>query len=237
MRGISSCVVVVALLACGGARAAQFTGEATAYRGVIQPSENGGGGYCGITELPTAARTYFAALNRAQFGSQGEDGCGRCARARCIDQRCRNNGWVTVLLVDRCYECAHGDIDFSNPAFLEMTGHAPHRLNIEWDFVPCPSHLLGGGGNVEFYLKDGINPYWVAVQPRNALQKVVSVTINGQPTTLLQGSYFYVWSFSGGAVPSTLTIRATAENGEVIEGYTAHIAEKTVIKTGQQFSL
>ena len=49
----------------------------------------------------------------------------RCARVRCVDPECRVRGKdVTVMIVDQCPECKKGDLDFSIPAYRDITGTA-----------------------------------------------------------------------------------------------------------------
>ena len=51
---------------------------------------------------------------------------------------------VRAWLCDcRCPECKEGDIDFSNPSFLQLTGLRPDRVKIEWSFTPCAPYING----------------------------------------------------------------------------------------------
>lgn len=65
--------------------------------------------------------------------------------ARCVDPRCKvQNRWVKVYLVDQCPTCPGQDLDFSDPAFLELTGLTPDRVKIDWHFAPCGPQISGG---------------------------------------------------------------------------------------------
>ena len=76
----------------------------------------------------------YAAINAKQW-SKGA-WCGACVVARCADKACKATAPVVVQILDECPECALGDLDFSVPAFKELTGLSPSRVAIEWQFLP-----------------------------------------------------------------------------------------------------
>lgn len=48
-------------------------------------------------------------------------------------------------LARRCatWDCKLGNLDFSNQAFLELTGLSPDRVKIEWQFTSCTPYTAG----------------------------------------------------------------------------------------------
>lgn len=40
-------------------------------------------------------------------------------------------------------DCKQGNLDFSNPAFLELTGLSPDRVKIEWQWTSCAPYIQG----------------------------------------------------------------------------------------------
>ena len=49
-----------------------------------------------------------------------------------------------MQIVDKCPECAHGDVDFSIPVYRDITGMWPHRLRISWEWSDCSDNMQGG---------------------------------------------------------------------------------------------
>ncbi|HWQ15231.1 MAG TPA: expansin EXLX1 family cellulose-binding protein [Roseiflexaceae bacterium] len=72
------------------------------------------------------------------------------------------NGAVTVRVVDRCPECAAGDVDMSPQAFAQIAPLAAGRVPITWRLVSPPVT-----GRIVYKFKEGSNPWWMAVQIRN----------------------------------------------------------------------
>jgi hypothetical protein len=119
--------------------AQQFIGDGTAYSDAV---DNGKGFACSMRELAIPFKTHFAAINIKQW----EDGkaCGRCIKARCVDERCTvKDKEVLVQVVDLCPECKEGDVDFSFPAYKDITGLWPHRLSVEWTWSSCAPEIDG----------------------------------------------------------------------------------------------
>lgn len=95
---------------------AAFKGEGTAYSDMV---ESGIGFACSYRHFSDPTKKYFAAINSAQWDN-GKN-CGKCVKAWCVDDFCTvKNEPVTVMIVDKCPECAHGDLDFSIPAYREV---------------------------------------------------------------------------------------------------------------------
>ncbi|EGZ29133.1 hypothetical protein PHYSODRAFT_343985 [Phytophthora sojae] len=185
-----------------------FTGDATAYT-LGQTSA----GNCNMMSALDFATTDYAALNDKQW--DGLQNCGRCAEVSCDDDRCADRSTsVVVQILDRCPECAYGDLDLSPSVFTTLTGSTPSRYTIKWKFVDCPV-----SGNVNYCLKGGSNNYWTAVQPTNFATGVKSLQINGQDTTMLGSAYYYL--LDGASQTQTdltsVTVSMTDVNGNSIE--------------------
>jgi hypothetical protein len=74
-----------------------FAGDGTAFSDSV--NNTGAGFACSYRYLNDRQSRFFAAINQAQW----EEGrtCGRCARARCVDERCPvRNEDVVVSIVD-----------------------------------------------------------------------------------------------------------------------------------------
>lgn len=76
-----------------------------------------------------------------------------------------------VYLVDQCPTCPGRDLDFSNPAFRELTGLSPDRVKIEWCTWAGGGGLVCGAGwlGVKQVFKSTQQPKWVVKsmqQPR-----------------------------------------------------------------------
>ncbi|HZD56226.1 MAG TPA: expansin EXLX1 family cellulose-binding protein [Anaerolineales bacterium] len=71
-------------------------------------------------------------------------------------------GTVTVRIVDRCPECAPGDVDLSKEAFALIADLVAGRVPIRWRIVSPELQ-----GPIVYRFKEGSNPYWTAVQIRN----------------------------------------------------------------------
>jgi len=95
-----------------------------------------------------------AAMNQEDYAESAA--CGTCTRIE------GPNGVVTVRIVDRCPECAPGDIDMSPQAFEQIAEIAQGRVPITWTYVPCEVE-----GPIRYQFKEGSNQWWSAVQIRN----------------------------------------------------------------------
>ena len=117
-----------------------------------------GSGNCGFPATPDDLRV--AAMNQTDYA--GSAACGTCARIT------GPTGSVTVRVVDRCPECAPGDIDLSPSAFDEIAERSAGRVPIAWTYVPCDV-----AGGLVYHFKDGSNPWWTGVQVRNHRHAIV----------------------------------------------------------------
>jgi expansin (peptidoglycan-binding protein) len=158
---------------------------------------------------PPSVATNYAALNDVQWSNLAH--CGRCAKVRCIDARCKSRDSEIVTIVDRCPECKHGDLDLSPSVWKTITGVDPSRLAIEWSFIDCPV-----SGPLNMCLKTGSSPYWMAFQPSNIVTGVTSMTVNGFATSVMDSAYYFLVDMKGWQVPMTdLHVDITFIDGSV----------------------
>ncbi len=123
---------------------AEHSGEGTYYAA-------DGSGNCSFDPSPN--NLMVAAMNQTDY--QTSAACGRCAAIDGPD------GSVTVRIVDRCPECAPGDIDMSPQAFEKIAPIADGRVPIKWKYVGCDAPAAVG-----YHFKEGSNQWWTAVQVR-----------------------------------------------------------------------
>ena len=177
--------------------ATERSGEGTYY-------DADGSGNCSFDPSPDDLRV--AAMNQTDY--DGSAACGACAAVDGPD------GSVTVRIVDRCPECAPGDIDLSAAAFGLIADPHAGRVPITWRYVPCDV-----SGPVRYRFKEGSNPYWTAIQVRNHRHAVASLEARpagGEWRALPRETYNYFIAESGlGGDP--IDLRVTDVLGEVIE--------------------
>ncbi|KAG9413855.1 hypothetical protein AC1031_013064 [Aphanomyces cochlioides] len=211
----------LAMIGLFATAAQSFTGDVTTY------SSDFHGGNCGFQQLfgnfHSAAQIYFAALNAKQWNFNME--CGRCAQVTCTSNECAGGSPITVMITDQCPECLHGALDLSNQGFEKLTGgRTTGRFKIEWAFVDCPSDFVQGP--VEYDIKDGSNPNWIAFQPRNFARPVAKVEMKTiaspdwitlkDPTVKNIGFYFIAEPTRSKFDLSYVEIRTTSTTGDVI---------------------
>ncbi|KDD77108.1 hypothetical protein H632_c17p0, partial [Helicosporidium sp. ATCC 50920] len=184
-----------------------YTGDGTAFSGAVDNSQASKFA-CGLHYLDSWASKYFVAMNNAQWN----DGlaCGRCVKARCVDPKCPVQGQeILAQVVDKCPECAEGDLDFSYPAYSLVTGSWPNRLKVSWEWADCSPFV---SGDISIYPKDGGSQYWQAFFFANARYPIAQATINGEP---LQRQTFGFWTHSGNVAPGS-TIQLVSETGQTV---------------------
>ncbi|NJK81721.1 MAG: lipoprotein A-like protein [Chloroflexaceae bacterium] len=112
---------------------------------------------------------------------------------------------VVVRVVDRCPECAAGDVDLSREAFARIANPIDGRVPITWRIV-SPDLTAP----VRYHFKDGSNPDWTAVQIRNHRNPVATLeyqTSNGEFRAMPREQYNYFVESSGlGNGPYTFRI-------------------------------
>lgn len=211
-------LAVVAALGASGCRilpGTTYAGEGTYYFG-------DGSGNC---SYPAGGTTMYAAMNELDY--EMSKACGAYIEAT------GPKGTVTVKIVDRCPECAPGDIDFSPEAFDEIADRVQGRVPITWNLVSAPQ----GIGNLQFVVKDGSNPWWIGIQVRNHATVVSSMDalVNGSWVPLERQQYNYFLAPSGlGNGPFTL--RVTDLYGEQLTKTGVTLSTTVVQSSNLQFT-
>ena len=85
---------------------------------------------------PRLAQQQLAGVVLRYAGRQRGSASNQACLLACHPRR----AWLSAC---RCPECKHGDIDFSDPSFLQLTGLRPDRVKIEWSFTPCAPYIKG----------------------------------------------------------------------------------------------
>lgn len=208
----------------GGAGTGTATGGAGATTGPGATTTGSGGG---VACEPGAERagegTYYDAdgTGNCSFDPSGEpvaalndpdyDGAAWCGACAAVDGP---DGSVVVRIVDRCPECASGDLDLSMSAFEQIAPLEAGRVPITWRFVPCDVQ-----GNVSFRFKEGSNPFWTAIQVRNHRHAIATLEALDEETgayvSIPREDYnYFVWS--EGLGPGPYTLRTTDVHGNVL---------------------
>jgi expansin (peptidoglycan-binding protein) len=141
-------------------------------------------------------------------------------------------GVVTVRIVDRCPECAPGDIDFSPQAFEKIADLVQGRVPIRWRIVSPDLP-----GPIVYRFKEGSNIWWTAVQIRNHRNPIASVEYldsggNYQPMPRTDYNYFLE---ANGLGPGPYTFRVTDIYGNVLQDAGIPFIIATEIPGGGQF--
>ncbi|KAG7378936.1 hypothetical protein PHYPSEUDO_009298 [Phytophthora pseudosyringae] len=80
----------------------------------------------------------YAAINSDQWNSTLN--CNKCIEVSCDDDRCSDqSNSVVVYVAGECAECADEAVDLSPAVFKKLTGSAPARYTIKWEFTECPT--------------------------------------------------------------------------------------------------
>ena len=191
-RIVGAVGVVLILLVATGCRlkpGVAYHGDGTYYAG-------DGSGNCSFPA--GSSGVLYAAMNNADYGADGYV-CGAYIRATGPD------GSVTVQIVDRCPECAAGDVDFSPEAFDAIADPVDGRVPVSWKIVSAPVSV----GNLQFVVKDGSNPWWIGFQVRQHANMITTVEaqVGGSWVALQRQQYNYFLATSGlGGGPFTLRV-------------------------------
>lgn len=193
---------------------ATYTGEGTYYAA-------DGTGNCGFDAMAGHA---YAAMNQQDY--EESHLCGGWVTVT------GPSGSTTVQIVDRCPECAPGDIDLSLGAFSEIADPVLGRVPISWNL-----HSGGAIGGMRLRVKDGANQWWLAVQALNHrnLIETMEVEVAGvwQPMARQQYNYFV---YEGDAGTGPYRVRLKDNWGQVIVATGITLSPGVVQNTGQQFS-
>lgn len=185
-----------------------------------------GSGNCSFDATPDDLMV--GAMNDHDYA--GSFACGACVEVDGPD------GSVKIRVVDRCPECPEGDIDLSPEAFELVAPLPAGRVDIAWRYVACePS------GGVVLRFKDGANPWWTAVQVRNArypIGRFEYLAPDGTFVEVARESYNYFVEPSGmGEGPFTFRI-TDAFGHEIVEEGVALPADTSApvdVQGSQQF--
>ena len=155
---------------------------------------------------PSPDDLMVAAMNETDY--QNSAACGACADVE------GPAGRILVRIVDRCPECAPGDLDFSREAFAMIAAIEAGRVDIRWRYVECPI-----AGAMAFRFKEGSNPYWTAIQVRNHRQRIAELEARPpggeyQAVAREQHNYFVA---PAGLGEGPYDLRVTDVYGHVVE--------------------
>jgi len=193
------------------------TGQTT--DGIITFYDGDGRGACGYD--PTADD--FAAVYTGGWASSAA--CGSCVEVTAP------KGTLVVRIVDHCPDCDANHLDLRRTSFAKIADLSAGRVNVKLKPVTCPV-----AGNLQLQVKDGSNPYWLALQPRNHRRPVTKLEgkQGGAWVNLPRTDYNYFVAESGlGDAP--LTVRVTADDGAVVEGQVPAIQAGAIVTLGSQF--
>jgi expansin (peptidoglycan-binding protein) len=154
------------------------------------------GGACLASSVP--ANRYTAAAGPEQYANGAA--CGSY-----VDIKGRK-GTIRVKITNLCPECPPGHLDLSNEAFAALDDMSKGRVSMSYRAVRNPSV-----GPLTVQLKDGSNPWWLAVRVDNHGNPLRSVEIasgsQGFEPMQLQG-YGY-WLDGNGAGDGPFRVRVT----------------------------
>ncbi|MCA9521079.1 MAG: hypothetical protein KC609_08905 [Myxococcales bacterium] len=194
----------------------EHDGEGTYY------VEADGSGNCGFPATPNDLMV--GAMNQTDY--QDSAVCGSCVHI------VGPKGEIDVRIVDRCPECAPGDIDLSPSAFDRIAEHSAGRVPIRWWRVPCEV-----SGPIRYHYKDGSNPWWLAVQIRNHRHPIATVeyrAADGRFVEMERTTYNYFLEPKGlGDGP--YHFRVTDIFGQQIEDANLPFKENTEYSSSSQF--
>ena len=78
------------------------------------------------------------------------------------------------MALDNCPECVAGDLDFSNEAFLELTGDMTiGRAQIEWEFTDCSEFVTGP---LKYIFKQS-TVYWMGMTVANSVNGIATLEV------------------------------------------------------------
>jgi expansin (peptidoglycan-binding protein) len=165
-----------------------------------------------------------AAMNNTDYANSAV--CGGCILVT------GPNGSVTVRIVDRCPECAPGDVDLSAEAFALIANPVDGRVPISWYDVAC-----NVDGPIVYRFKEGSSQWWTAIQVRNTRWAVskLEVKVNGAYQSIQRESYNYFVESGLGVGP--YDIRVTDVWGHVLEDTGIQLGDGSLATGAGQFPL
>ena len=124
------------------------------------------------------------------------------------------NATITVRVVDSCPGCKKGDVDLSRSAFEKIAPLSRGRVPITWRIVPCAVT-----GPVAYRIKEGSSKFYTAIQVRNHKVPVAKLEYEraGAYVDIPRKTYnFFVVEKGVGDQPGGLKLRVTGSNGAVL---------------------
>ena len=171
------------------------SGEATWYTAT-------GAGNCSFD--PSPENMLVAAMNHVDYAASAI--CGAFVEIY------GPQGTITVRIVDQCPECLAGDIDLSQEAFALIAPLVSGRVPITWRVV---SPAIAGP--IRYHIKDGSNPWWLAVQIRNHRNPIAKIELlNGGSWRQLRRESYNYFIEDGVVVGNPVTLRVTDVYGNVL---------------------
>jgi expansin len=174
---------------------------------------------------PSPENLLVAAMNQADYNQAAL--CGAYAQVS------GPKGTITVRIVDRCPECAPGDIDLSPQAFALIAEMAHGRVPISWQLVSPPLE-----GPISYRFKDGSNQWWTAVQVRHHRNPIVSLEYldnQGVFQPVPRTMYNYFVQTEPGMGPGPYTFRVTDIFGRTLVDTAIPHVENGVVPGQAQF--
>jgi len=194
------------------------TGEGTFYGGVD-------GGATGNCSLPVAQGDFFhCALNNIDY--DGSNTCGSCIEVT------GPKGSVTLKVVDRCPECASGDVDMTQEAFAMIADVVDGRVPISWKFVPCTTTDF-----IKINFKEGSSQYWTAIQFRDtkhAISKMEYQNTTNEWISVKRELFNFFIETKG--IASPMNLRITSVLGEQLVFENIPLNLNADYDTGLQFT-
>ncbi len=117
--------------------------------------------------LSIPASHYTAAVGPAEFA--GSKACGSYLSVTGA------RGTILVKVDNLCPECAKGHVDLSTEAFAALDDPVKGVVPVTYRTVRDPAV----SGNIVVQVKDGSNPYWLALQLDNTGNALQSVSVAG----------------------------------------------------------
>jgi expansin (peptidoglycan-binding protein) len=138
-------------------------------------------------------------------------------------------GSVRVQVIDRCPECQAGHLDLSTEAFRAIADPVQGVVGITFRLAAGPGRTPG------FRVKDGSNPYWLAIQPVDAGRAVTRLEVRTGSgwQALTRTSYNYFVAESG-AGPGPFTLRLTDSTGRQVTSSGITLSPGAIQRTGAQ---
>jgi expansin (peptidoglycan-binding protein) len=217
----SGCALI--LLVAGGsvyADSSTHTGKGTFY-------SYSGGGNCSLA-VPTTMLT--AAMNATDYANSAA--CGGLIKITNPD----TGRSVTVRVDDQCPECAPGNVDLAQDAFVQIADIATGIIPIQWHYVANDQV-----GNLKLYFEGSSSQWWTAIQVRDHLYPLAKLEsrLSGSSnayTTVARESHNYFVAPNGLGI-GPYDFRITDFWGQTLEVKSVQLLPGMELDTGTQFAV